>query len=220
MSARTANGRSAAAYWISIIVGLVVLGVLVVFVVVLPELDDDADDVSMPAKLPGGWVAVDVPQPVDPAAPVQEGAAPQTQEDADRNAEMLALERAYSDEVLSEVVDGTVSTRTYFDTANQQVLWVQYFGEELGSFVPAFVNSPEVRGLAKPPVELDRVDATTTCMTEWAEVPQGQAVDEEQARGGVTCQRSEDGHTLRVTGLGMDQDRTVEMLDTVEHEIS
>lgn len=223
MSARTADGRSAATYWISIIVGLVILGILVVFVVVLPKLDDDSDaggDVSLPEKLPGGWAAVDVPQPVDPAAPVPEGGQPQTQEDADRNAEMLAMERAYSDEVLSEVVDGTVTTRTYFDTANQQVLWVQYFGEELGSFVPTLVNSPEVRGLAKPPVELDRVDDATTCMTEWAEVPAGQTVDEDQARGGVTCQRSEGGHTLRVTGLGMDQDRTVEMLDTVEREIS
>ncbi|GAB2872302.1 hypothetical protein [Nocardioides pacificus] len=219
MSTRTSSGRSAVAYWISFVAGLAVLAVLTVFVVVLPELDD-ADEVSLPERLAGGFLAVDVARTVDPNAPAVGDTPPQTQDDADRNAQELSRERDYSDQVLADVIDGDVTTRTYFNDESQQVLWVQVFGEELGSFVPAFVRSPEVRGLAKPPVELERIDDTTTCVTEWAEVPEGQEFEEAQARGGVTCQRSEGGRTLRVTALGQDQDQTMEMLEVVEGAIS
>lgn len=218
MSTRTASGRSSAAYWISILAGLAALALLAVFVVVLPELDE-ADEASLPERLPGGFLALDAQRTVDPDAPASGETPPLTQEQVDKRAMDLGRERDYTDETLAEVVDGPVATRTYLKDGADEVLWVQVLGEELGPYVPAILRAPEVRGLARAPIDVERVDDTTTCVTEWAEVPEGQAFDEDESRGGVTCQRSEGGRTLRVAAVGRDVEETMEMLEVIEDEI-
>lgn len=130
------SGRSPA--WAGIALGLVVLGLIAVFAIVLPEVADDesgdvsSEPVSLPDSLPGGYPAAD-----DPAAFDGTDYADQ----AEDIAKQQRTATDYGNTVLPDALGHPAATRTYVADGTIPV-FVQVFRAEGGALAPQVLTDP------------------------------------------------------------------------------
>ena len=142
VSTPTDAGRTAP--WVGILLGLLFLGLMAAFAIGLPKAHGDEAtetapaklDLTLPGKLPGGYVASD-----DPAAFAGGDLADQ----ADEIVAQEKASRAYGDQVLPKVLDTAAVTRTYVANGTEAV-FVQAFQSTGGAFAPNSIPDPESSG--------------------------------------------------------------------------
>lgn len=132
----TTGGRKAT--YVGIAVGIVLLGLLALFAIVLPKAADAEDggaqaDLTLPDTLPGGYAAAD-----DPAS-FKGG---QLEQQADAIAEQQAASTKYGNRVLSDVLGTAAATRSYVVDGTKPV-FVQVFRSDGGAFAPSTLTDPD-----------------------------------------------------------------------------
>lgn len=196
---------------VSAVLGVVLLGGVFGFAVVLPELIDepqaeptsgesDLAPVELPDELPPGFVAIDL------------GTLPETVTGADFDVQDVVTQQDSISEGLEETFGVPGKIRYYAAEDGMSGASVTVLDKAPGLFL---VNSvpvdPAVVGLARLPSELVKVD-DAVCELSWGEngaVPEGQPVDTTQVPAAVRCQIGEGERTYEVTGQGITLDATV-----------
>lgn len=186
------------------VLGLVCLGLLVAFALGLPESSSDSEDVSsapitLPGSLPGEWTAVDVVSP--------DGEA----DDAEQFAKDQQEAVGYVNGVLGEVYDAPTAFRAYANDSRTAFVTLTAFDAPGGAFAPNGFTDPERAKLARPQLELVRVD-DTVCQVNWDPIPEGEEVPADDVPLGTSCQVSDAGRTFQMGTQGMSVQNTVDLL--------
>jgi hypothetical protein len=141
VSTPTSAGRTPTL--VAILLGLLFLGLMAAFAIGLPkaqgdEAGHDAAELTLtlPASLPGGYVASDDPDAF---------ADGQLADQADQIAEQEQANREYGNTVLPEALGTAAETRTYVANGTEAV-FVQAFQSEGGAFAPNSVPDPANTG--------------------------------------------------------------------------
>ncbi len=142
MSTPTDAGRTPT--WVGILLGLLILGAMAAFAIGLPKAHGDEAseqsveklDLSLPDKLPGGYVASD-----DPAA----FAGGELADQADEIVKQEQAAREHGDQVLPDVLGTSAVTRTYVANGTEAV-FVQAFQSTGGAFAPNSLPDPASTG--------------------------------------------------------------------------
>lgn len=186
--------------------GLVILGLLVVFAVVLPKTQDGGALPKLADTLPGGWTAIDV---LDEHAP-PEGAA--------QFAEQQREQLAYLEEIYAEVYDEAPEFRAYVDSSLQSYAVVTLFPTSGGSFAPPEgIVDGKALGMERDPVELVR-RGDALCTANYQAVAAGQGTAENDQPVSVTCQQSGPTRTLQLATQGVDLDGTFALLEELAQQ--
>jgi hypothetical protein len=170
VSTPTDAGRTPA--WAGILLGLLFLGLMAAFAIGLPKAhgDEAAEsaaeslDLTLPDKLPGGYIASD-----DPAA----FAGGQLADQAEDIAKQEQANRKYGDKVLPDALGTAAVTRTYVANGTEAV-FVQAFQATGGAFAPNSVPDPANAG-GQASTEMKRVGGGA-CILSYGQPPaEGQA---------------------------------------------
>lgn len=179
------------------VVGLLALGLLVVFAVVLPKVSSDPaeeggslGEIELPDELTGGYTALDTVESEQiPAEQIQ----------------ALVASQEYADEVLADLVDAGGASRQYLNSEETAAPTIQVYGAEAGPLVPEQIVDPEAFGLREAPFQVVEGD-DVSCIVERSEVdPATQQPLPEPQVVSVDCQRTAPGLTVRLiagTNLG------------------
>ncbi|WP_028643392.1 hypothetical protein [Nocardioides sp. URHA0020] len=189
MSTPTAAGRTST--WVGILLGLVVLGLMAAFAIGLPKANGGEAsetavqelDLTLPDKLPGGYVASD-----DPAA--FEGG-----QLAAQAADIVKQEKAalvYGNKVLPDVLGTAATTRTYVANGTEAV-FVQAFQSTGGAFAPNSIPDPASTG-GQAGTELVKVGAGACILSYGQAQAQGQPAPVAFSQ----CQVTHGGATVQV----------------------
>lgn len=199
--------------------GVVLLALMVVFAVVLPEVDDAAaageggtsagaapaaGSVELPPRLGEDLIAVDSGRLPDQLSRLIG--------DVDRLTAVQDSARAG----FEELFEAAAAFRIYGNQDASTVVAVTALAKPAGLFAPqgAPVDA-EVQGVARPAIELVEVDGGV-CSLNWGRpVPRGQQVDESQPPQTVYCQLGSQGRTFTLTGSGMTAQRAMSLLQEV-----
>lgn len=205
---------------VSALLGVVLLGGVFVFTVLVPELGDDAepaaaergasasapDDlapVALPDELSGGLTAVDL------------GTLPAELAAQFGDLESLKDQETSITEGLARVFGVPGAFRVYAAADASAVAQVTVLDKAPGLFAPdALPIDPALVDVARPPSELVSVDGAT-CSVNWGEaVPAGQPVDPATQPQAVRCQLGgqDDQRTYELTAQGLSVDDTVAVL--------
>lgn len=182
--------------------GLVLLGLVAAFAIVLPGLHDDstgpADRVELPDALPHGLVAED-----------RAGAGEQQQEYVERVEQV----QVSATEGLEELYDVPAAVRGYASEDGELQATIVALAAEPGLFDPHGPPvDPAVLGLERHLYELERVDGAV-CDIFWHQVvAEGETVDESVVPASVQCQLGVDGWTYEFLGSGVTAEQAVEVL--------
>lgn len=187
-----------------IILGVVVLALAAVFAIVLPKVNGETDDLSLPATLPGGYTASDLAQ-------AWKGAPGATDDKIDQAAASERTSRDYGDKTLAAAGVDAV-TRTYVGDDYQTYVVVQAFRAQGGAFSPFQFTDPanaesgqEIQHLVK--------HGDAVCIEFGSADGQGGS----QASY-VECQKSEGDYTVQVTSQ-LELDEAVKLVDVVYDEL-
>jgi len=138
VSASTSSSRTST--WVAIALGVVLLGLVAAFAIGLPKAssasDQQAVDLTLPDKLPGGYAAA------DDAASFKGG---QLAQQADAIAKQQAASTAYGNKVLPDVLGTAATTRSYVVDGTKAV-FVQAFQSAGGAFAPTTLVDPKTSG--------------------------------------------------------------------------
>ena len=188
-----------------VILGVLLLAVAVVFAIVLPKVNGDSGDISLPDKLPGGYTATDLPAAYKgaqgaTAAKVQQASA------SERTA------RSFANKQLA-ASGATADTRTYVTKDLSSPLVVQVFRASGGAFAPFQFADPKTTQAGQQVQTLVR-KGDVVC------IENGSA----DGNGGVQaaylqCQKSEGGTTIQVTSP-LSLDKAVKVVDDVFDEVA
>lgn len=173
---------------VGLLVGLVLLGALVAFAVALPRAQETA--LSLPDRLPGGWVAAD---------------------DLEGDDERLAGVGEAVDGangLLDEVYDHDTVVRSYVDEDVTRFVTVILFEAEGGAFVPQGLPGPD-----RTDQRLSR-DGDAVCI-EYVD-PAG---DPSGPPRFTSCQAGSGGVTAQVGGPGLAVEDVAELARTVVDEL-
>ncbi|MEO9324394.1 hypothetical protein ABFT23_12945 [Nocardioides sp. C4-1] len=195
---------------VSAALGLVLLGGVVGFAVVLPDLVDepqatsaesgasDLGPIELPDELPGGFVAVDL------------GTLPEEVTGAGFDVQDVVTQQDSIDEGLEKTFGVPGKIRYYAAEDGSSGASITALDKAPGLFlVNAVPVDPAVVGLERLPSELVNVDGAV-CEVAWGQpVAEGQPVDPTQTPGAVRCQIGEGERTYEVTGQGITLDATV-----------
>ena len=177
--------------------GLLALGLVIVFAVVLPKVSSDPaseggdlGEIVLPDDLPGGYQALDT---------VESDQIP-----AEQISTLTASQR-YADDVLSDLVEAGGASRQYLNEEETAAPTIQVYGAEAGPLIPEQIVDPEVFGLREAPFQVVE-GKDVTCIVERSEVDQAtqQPLPEPRVVN-VECQRTGPGLTVRLvagTNLG------------------
>ncbi|MDH2414282.1 hypothetical protein [Nocardioides sp. CER19] len=188
-----------------VILGAVVLALAAVFAIVLPKVNGDTGDVSLPDKLPGGYTATDLSDAYKNAPGATDDKVKQASA-TERSA------RAYGNKVLkASGVEG--ETRTYVDKSLSAPLVVQVFRASGGAFSPFQFTDPKTAQQGQQVETLVRKGDVTCIQTGSAD-----------GKGGiqaayVECQKSKDNLTVQVTSP-LAVDKAVGVVDNVYDEVA
>jgi hypothetical protein len=183
------------------VAGLLALGLLVVFAVVLPKVSADPaseggslGEIDLPDELTGGYTALDT---------VESEQIPADQIQA------LVASQEYADDVLADLVDAGGASRQYLNSEETAAPTIQVYGAETGPLVPEQIVDPEAFGLREAPFEVVQ-GGEVSCIVERSEIdPATQQPLPEPRVVSVTCQRTGPGLTVRLiagTDLGESAD--------------
>lgn len=174
-----------------LVLGLAALVLVAGFGVLLPKVVGHDEPVDLPAKLSGGYVAMDVADnlAVFEGEGVQEGAAAQV-------ADQLSQQREYGDHVLDEAYEVAAATRTYVSGDGQVLATVTVIRAGGEAVAPSVILDPNLGLLNDSRFEsLVDVDGVTCVTTQEVNQQMGQIVPV-----GNSCRRSEGEFTLQVAG--------------------
>ena len=209
MTSRTSaptSGRTST--WAGIAIGVLALGLLALFAIVLPKAvgeDDGAARLVLPDTLPGGYAAAD-----DPAS--FEGGDYADQ--ADSIAQQEKSNSDYGNRVLPEVLGHAAATRTYVLDGTKAV-FVQVFDAEGGAFAPNSIPDPEASGGA-PANEVTNV-GDGVCILSY-----GQGSTDAGPADPVfsQCQVTRDGRTVQIGASEVDAEDLVATADGLLDDLS
>lgn len=199
MSSSTPDNRSAA--WIGLLIGVVLLGLIVAFAVGLPQstgTESSDVDLSLPDKLPGGYVAADLPEAFEGG---------QYADQAEDIAGQEKANRAYGDRVLPDVLGTSAATRTYVVDGSQAV-FVQAFQSDGGAFAPNSVPDPDTSG-GRPATEVKQVGDGVCILSYGQQVP-GQPA---QAPAFSQCQVTQEHLTVQIGATAVAAGDLVDVAD-------
>ena len=181
------------------LLGVVGLGLVFAFAVVLPEITDP-ETVELPDSLPGGWVAVDIATPPDGSTDTGGSASAESQRKA----------TDYVREVYDEVYDEPVAFRAYTDKDFSHFVVVTVFTSDGGAFGPPNgVADPEELELKRATTELVR-RGDVVCVANYQPLAAGEDdADDSATPLGVSCQLPTGGHTIQLATNGLSVDDTV-----------
>jgi hypothetical protein len=188
-----------------VVLGVVLLALAAVFAILLPKVNGDSGDISLPDKLPGGYTATDL-------AEAYQGAQGATD---DKIAQASATERSarsYGNKQLKES-GATADTRTYVNKDLSSPLVVQVFRASGGAFAPFQFADPKTTQAGQQVQQLVR-KGDVVC------IENGSA----DGNGGVQaayveCQKSEGDVTVQVTSP-LSVDKAVKVVDDVFDEVA
>jgi hypothetical protein len=188
-----------------VILGVVLLALAVVFAIVLPKVNGEPSDVSLPDTLPGGYTATDLEKAYAKAP----GA---TAEQVKQASATERTARAYGDKALA--ASGAVAaTRTYVTKDLSSPLVVQVFRAPGGAFSPFQFSDPKT---AQSGQQVERLVSKGDVVC----IETGSA----DGKGGVQasyvqCQKSEGDTTVQVT-TPLALDKAVGVVDDVFDEVA
>lgn len=202
---------------VSAVLGVVLLGGLFVFTVVVPELTEDAESsesgssenagttdgsaIELPDRLSGGFVAADL------------GTLPPDLAEQLGDIEALIDQEDSIAEGLGDVFGAPGDFRVYAVEDGSALAQVTVLDRAPGLFTPdALPIDPAVLGVARPASELVEVDGAVCAITWGQEVPEGQPVDETQPPQAVRCQLGDEDRTYELTSQGLLVDEAVAVL--------
>lgn len=206
MSAAAKNTRAAL---IGLVLGAVLLGLIAVFAIVLPKVSDESEaagaPIVLPDRLPGGYVATDLPEAFA-------GAPGGSEDQIDAAVRNEKAAREYGDQVLAES-GATAATRTYVGEDLQTAVVVQAFRAAGGAFAPFQFNDP---ANAEPGQEVESLVRVGEAVC----IQHGTAAGEGRIEGGyVQCQKSEGELTIQVT-TPLELEEAAEMVETVWSQVA
>ena len=189
--------------------GVVGLGLLFTFAVVLPKVTEP-DAAELPDALPGGWVAVDLATP--PGATT--GSAGSTSTDSQRKA------TDYVRQIYEGVYDEPVAFRAYTDKTFSHFVVVTVFTSDGGAFGPANgLADPKALELKRASTELVR-HGDVVCVANYQPVGADEDDTDQSAFPlGVSCQLPADGRTIQLASNGLSVDDTVDLVHEVADRI-
>ena len=208
MSTPTSTSRTST--WIGIALGVVLLGLVAVFAIVLPktagadEGSTSGGDLSLPDTLPGDYTAADLP----------DAFTGQYADQADQISQAQAKSREHGDKVLADVLDEPAATRTYASKDLKTAVFVQAFRAPGGAFAPDSLPDPEQPQGAQGAPELVGVGDGACIVTRTPAQP-GQPVDESAPPTYAQCQVSEGELTVQVGARGVPEKDMVDLADHV-----
>lgn len=201
---------------VSALLGVVLLGGVFVFTVLVPELGDDpasspssdepsagAGPVDLPDALPGDLEAIDL------------GTLPTQLAQSFPPADDLREQEASIADGFQDVFGVPGAFRLYAATDGTALAQVTVLDRAPGLFAPDTPPiDPAVLGLARASSELVKVDDAVCSISygDGSEVPAGQPVDPAQAPQAVRCQLGAGERTYEATTQGLTADETVELL--------
>ena len=176
--------------FVGIVLGLLALGVMVAFSVVLPKASGgeeaaEAVELALPDALPGGYVAAD-----DAASFADSELADR----ADEIAEQQGASTEYGNEVLPDVLDTAAVTRSYVVNGTDAV-FVQVIEADGGAFAPTSLTDPATTGGAGG-ITMENID-DGVCILTYGSLQAGQPAGEEPVSN--QCQLTLDGVTVQLS---------------------
>jgi hypothetical protein len=202
----TASSRDSRPLLVGLVGGLVVLGLLVAFAVLLPATGNEPDD--LPDSLPGGLRAVDL-----------------VAEEADgdeQTADFARRQRGISasgEERLEELFDAPVQVRSYQDEALEGQATITVIETESGPFLPnGPPYDPTYLDLERNVTDLVSV-GDGVCALYWQQpVPEGTEIEADQEEPqALQCQLGADGVTYQFYGRGVTPEEAVDLLEGLAH---
>lgn len=203
---------------VGVLVGLVLLGAVVAFAVVLPEQADGTEaeeagspapatgSVDLPDELPGGLVAVDT-------GTLPEAVAAQFEIDT------LREQEASVEEGLAEVFGVPAAFRIYLDPAappGTPLIQLTALAKPPGLYTPDTLPvDPALLNLERASIELVRVGDGVCSITWGQDVPEGQPIDPDQTPQALSCQLGADGRTYEIRAQGITPEDAVDLLGEV-----
>ncbi|MDO9457356.1 hypothetical protein [Nocardioides sp.] len=193
---------------INVVLGVVLLGGLFVFTVVVPDLGDDPEPaagtpsesasapaqgpIDLPDKLSSGLVAVDL------------GNLPDQLAQQFGDLEALKKQEGSIADGLEQVFGVPGAFRVYAAEDGSAIAQMTALDKAPGLFTPdALPIDPEVLGVARAASELVEVEGAT-CSLNWGEeVPAGQAIDPAQDPQAIRCQLGAGERTYELTAQGL-----------------
>lgn len=201
----TDSARGSRPFVLGLVGGIVVLGLLVAFTVLLPKSGGGAAD-SLPDTLPGGLRAADLVRDQDDAE--QQGRA---EEFAERQGEV----NESGQEQLEELFDAPAAVRTYQDEQFERQVTITVVEKAAGPFLPNGPPfDPSFVDLERNVSELVSVGDGVCALYFQQAVPEGEEIPEDQEQPqALQCQVGAGGTTYQLFGQGLSADEAVEILD-------
>lgn len=200
----TSTSTSRTSTWVGIAVGVVLLGLMAAFAIVLPKTADGAEgadelELSLPDTLPGGYAAADLPESF---------ADGELAEQAEAIAEQQAGSTAYGNEVLPDVLGHPAVTRSYVVDGSQAV-FVQLIQAEGGALAPTALTDPATTEGAGG-ITMEEIDGAACILT----YGQSQGADLGDPTS-TQCQLARDGLTVQVQSNQVAGEDLVALADAV-----
>jgi hypothetical protein len=196
LSTPTSSSRTST--WVGIALGVILLGLVSVFAIVLPKTAD-ADEaarssaaLSLPDTLPGGYTAADLPAAF----------TGQYADQAETIAKQQQTAREHGDQVLADVLGEPAVTRTYASKDLQTAVFVQGFRAAGGAFAPQSLPDPKDAQPGQAVPELLAVGDGACIVT--PQVSQtGEPVDKSAPPADAQCQVSKGELTVQIGAQGL-----------------
>lgn len=175
-----------------IAIGAVVLALVVLFAVFLPkahgETDSSAHRISMPASLPGGYLAAD-------RVDAWKGAAAQVKGHEAELVGEVKSELSYGDKQLAKTASSDYGNQIYLKNG-QSIFFVQVFRAAGGAFSPGELSDPAKSGEGSSVQQLTKV-GDAVCIVDGSVTGPGHVQP-----SSTQCQRSGADFTVQVTSPG------------------
>lgn len=188
-----------------VVLGVLLLALAAVFAILLPKVNGESGDISLPDTLPGGYTATDL-------AKAYQGAEGATDANVEQASATERSARTYGNKQLEDS-GATAETRTYVNKDLSSPIVVQVFRAEGGAFAPFQFADPKTTQAGQQVQRLVR-KGDVVC------IENGSA----DGNGGVQaayveCQKSEGDTTIQVTSP-LSLDKAVKVVDDVFDEVA
>ena len=188
-----------------VILGVLVLALAAVFAIVLPKVNGESTEISLPDKLPGGYTATDLTKAYANAPGATDDKVQQASA-TERSA------RTYGDKAIA--ASGAVgATRTYVNKDLSSPLIVQAFRAAGGAFAPFQLSDPKSAQAGQSVQRLVR-KGDVVCIENGSADGKGNVQP-----AYVECQKSHGDLTVQVT-TPLALDKAVAVVDDVFDEVA
>lgn len=201
---------------IGAVIGVLLLGAVVAFAVLVPELDDDKA-----AAVEHSYEADADPEPAPAVLPdsLPQGlvAADSGDLGADVPIDGLLEQEASAGEELEKLFDAKAVFRLYASPSSaekQALAQVVVIDGEPGLFTPETIPiDPALLDLARPPVEMQRIGDAVCSVNYGQPVAAGQPIDPTAPPLTVRCQQGAGGRTYDISTQGLTVEEAIEVLE-------